>query len=458
MTLPARMDRRAASPARSPTTGSRASAIRRSMRWSTRRSPTTPTCASRRRASSRRRRYVEGWRARRSIRRSTSSRTAAASRAATARASTASASSPAGSSTCGAACATSARRARSSTRPPVLDADYARQSIAAMVAKGWFLAIEARLAARDRQRLVRASERRRRARRRPPARRRGDEYDVVARRRRTSTPLRDTARQLVAGATSRRCARSRCWSGRYPAALLAVADRAAARAGRRCPSGVPSELLERRPDLVAAERRVAAAFNRVGEAKAARLPSISLTASLTSIVERAVRAEEPQQSGVEPRREPARADLPRRRAAGAGRDPHGRAEAGRRRLRRASRSGRSARSRPRSRRRIAADEREANLISRRSTATRARWSSPTSASASARATCARCCSRTSRSTARARNLLRVQSERLRAAGQPLPRAGRQLRAAARAARDNERRRGYARPLDRIGGTAMSART
>jgi len=70
--------------------------------------------------------------------------------------------------------------------------------------------------------------------------------------------------------------------GRYPAGEIAVAARLSP-LPPPVPAGLPSQLLDRRPDVIAAERRVATAFARVGEARAAQLPRISLTAGISSV-------------------------------------------------------------------------------------------------------------------------------------------------------------------------------
>jgi NodT family efflux transporter outer membrane factor (OMF) lipoprotein len=163
-----------------------------------------------------------------------------------------------------------------------VDADYAyaRQSVAAAVAKGWFLATEAlqqqRIAAgmvASAERLVALAQERKRVGV-------GDDYDIAVAEA-SLGGFRDTARQVdLAYVQALRALE--VMLGRYPGATLAAAS-TLPQMPPPVPAGLPSELLERRPDVIAAERRVAAAFYRTHEAKAARLPRLSLTAGGSNI-------------------------------------------------------------------------------------------------------------------------------------------------------------------------------
>jgi NodT family efflux transporter outer membrane factor (OMF) lipoprotein len=176
------------------------------------------------------------------------------------------------------------RSARASTEATygsaVADAEYARQSVAAMVAKAYFLAVEATLQLRlaedtvaTSQQLVTFAEQRQRIGK-------GDGYDAAIARGNVET-FRDTVETLQLSRVQALRALE-VLVGRYPAADVEVATQLVQPPGP-VPAGLPSELLERRPDVVAADRRVAAAFYGIQEAKAARLPSISLTASVDDI-------------------------------------------------------------------------------------------------------------------------------------------------------------------------------
>jgi outer membrane protein, multidrug efflux system len=155
------------------------------------------------------------------------------------------------------------------------DYAYARQSLAALVVKGWYAATEAwlqrRLAedtARAAQDLVNLAQDRQRIGV-------GDARDVAIAQANLNTALDSVQQYDQSYATALRALE--LLLGRYPSAEIQV-RRDLPVAFPPVPVGLPSELLERRPDVIAAERRVAAAFYGVEEAKAARLPSISLTA------------------------------------------------------------------------------------------------------------------------------------------------------------------------------------
>lgn len=160
------------------------------------------------------------------------------------------------------------------------DYTFARQSLAALVAKSWFLATEASLQ-RDQARdmvvaattLLDLAQNRGRVGI-------GSEYDVALAR----VNLDGYRDGLVQVDLSREQALRALEAllGRYPSAEIAVAVRLPALASA-VPAGLPSELLERRPDIMAAERRIGAAFNRTQEARMARLPSISLTGSVSDL-------------------------------------------------------------------------------------------------------------------------------------------------------------------------------
>lgn len=160
------------------------------------------------------------------------------------------------------------------------DAIAASQSLAAMVARAWFLATDTWLQRQLALEMITASEQLLalaidRERIGP-----GNALDVSVARARVFE-LRAAERQLELA--HRQALRSlEVLLGRYPAAEIKAA-KSFGSLPSTVPAGVPSQLLERRPDVIAAQRRVSAAFYREGEAQAARLPRISLTAGVSSI-------------------------------------------------------------------------------------------------------------------------------------------------------------------------------
>ncbi|MSR62929.1 MAG: efflux transporter outer membrane subunit [Planctomycetes bacterium] len=157
-----------------------------------------------------------------------------------------------------------------------LDLEFARQSIAAATAKAWFIATEARQQELLLQEQVASAQETLRVLEARRAAGKVGEQDV----RLASADLAATQASLhAAEAAQQQTVRAlEALLGRYPSAELEVSPALPEMPGA-VPAGVPSELLQRRPDVAAAERRVRGAFKNVAARQLARLPSLSLTAN-----------------------------------------------------------------------------------------------------------------------------------------------------------------------------------
>ena len=157
----------------------------------------------------------------------------------------------------------------------VADFQGVRQSLAALIAKTWFLTTEAyrqRALSEENVRLNRRMLELAEARFRVGKVSRQDVHLAKADLAAAEETLRKT--QIAYEQAARAL---EVLLGRYPSADVEV-RKDFIPVPPPVPVGLPSELLNRRPDLVAAERRVATAFQLTVEAEAARLPSVNLTA------------------------------------------------------------------------------------------------------------------------------------------------------------------------------------
>jgi NodT family efflux transporter outer membrane factor (OMF) lipoprotein len=165
------------------------------------------------------------------------------------------------------------KAAAEDNRSAQADFEFARQSIAAGVAKAWFTAIQLTQQARIAAEMVTSSAEL--AKLAGDRERVGAGSDVDTAVARASLHELEDVRAQAEFGRDQALRALELLLGRYPAAEIAAnADFVAM--PPEPPVGVPLAMLERRPDVIAAERRVAAAFHRVGEAKAAMLPRITL--------------------------------------------------------------------------------------------------------------------------------------------------------------------------------------
>src|ERR1700740_916210 len=170
------------------------------------------------------------------------------------------------------------KKAAAKAESEALEADYefARQSLAAAVARAYLTTIEAAQQEANAQETLDIYQQYSKLTDVQKQHGFGSDFGVSQMKSRTASAESAlyTARQALPRATRA----LEVVPSHYPAGKFDV-RRSFPRQPRSVPAGLPAQILERRPDLIASERRFAAAFHRVNEARTARLPRFVLSAT-----------------------------------------------------------------------------------------------------------------------------------------------------------------------------------
>jgi outer membrane protein, multidrug efflux system len=170
------------------------------------------------------------------------------------------------------------KKAAARAESEALEADYefARQSLAAAVARAYFTTIEASQQEANAQETLDLYQQYSNLIDVQKSQGFASDFDVSQIKSRTAS-----AQEALYTAEQARAQTIRAIevvTSRYPAGRFDV-RRSFPAQPKAVPAGLPAQLLERRPDLIASERRFAAAFHRVNEARTARLPRFVLSAT-----------------------------------------------------------------------------------------------------------------------------------------------------------------------------------
>jgi outer membrane protein, multidrug efflux system len=160
------------------------------------------------------------------------------------------------------------------TAATIADYQFAKQSLAASVSNGWFMANTAKFQHQFAEDVVQIQQKRVEIAVAMQEIGKGTERDVHLARG-SAASAGEAARDALSA--SEKALRSlELLLGRYPSADLQTAEKLVA-VPPPIPAGIPSAIMERRPDLIAAEHRVAAAFYKQKEAELLHLPRFSFS-------------------------------------------------------------------------------------------------------------------------------------------------------------------------------------